>query len=273
MPDTSNSKDMSVVLIACSLAGVEEDVASRPQAAAESLSTTQIAPRSSTPVPTPSEDPHAGLVAPPVQGQGHTALTPHQGLERLAGDMLEHGGYCSVEVGYCQGSPSVEEAVESAVAHGARRIVVVPLVLSLFLSGPSRCLTGDLQQKVAEAQARYPDTKIVYATSPFDHERLVDLLLSKIREYEPVTFKAGAWNLNDLAAGETAVVCAIGGGARFRSRVASLGFTPGVVVKMIQNYGHGAVIVSLRGTRVALGRGEARKVGVSQRGDRRQPGF
>jgi len=32
----------------------------------------------------------------------------------------------------------------------------------------------------------------------------------------------------------------------------------------MQNYGHGAVIVSLRGTRVALGKGEARKVGVTR---------
>ncbi len=55
------------------------------------------------------------------------------------------------------------------------------------------------------------------------------------------------------------------GGTHFRSRMASLGFTPGALVKMVQNYGHGAVIVSLRGTRVALGRGEARKVGVSRR--------
>jgi Fe2+ transport system protein FeoA len=71
-------------------------------------------------------------------------------------------------------------------------------------------------------------------------------------------------SLNDLGVGETAVVCALDGGAHFRSRMASLGFTPGVSVKMMQNYGCGAVIVSLRGTRVALGQGEACKVGVTR---------
>ena len=40
----------------------------------------------------------------------------------------------------------------------------------------------------------------------------------------------------------------------------SLGFTPGVGVDMVQNYGHGPLIVALRGTRVALGRGEANKI-------------
>jgi ferrous iron transport protein A len=70
--------------------------------------------------------------------------------------------------------------------------------------------------------------------------------------------------LSDLGVGEIAVVCALDGGAHFRSRMASFGFTPGVPVKMMQNYRHGAVIVSLRGTRVALGQGEARKVSVAR---------
>ena len=70
--------------------------------------------------------------------------------------------------------------------------------------------------------------------------------------------------LNDLGVGEMAVVCALDGSAHFRSRMASFGFTPGVSVRMMQNYGCGAIIVSLRGTRVALGQGEARKVGVTQ---------
>jgi len=75
-------------------------------------------------------------------------------------------------------------------------------------------------------------------------------------------------HLNDLTAGDVAVVRTLDGGAHFLSRMVSFGFTPGVLVKMVQNYGHGPVIVSLRGTRVALGRGEARKVGVT-----RQSGF
>jgi len=90
------------------------------------------------------------------------------------------------------------------------------------------------------------------------------------REYEPATLKAGACHLNDLTSGETAIVRAIAGGSHFRSRMASLGFTPGTLVKMLQNYGHGAVIVSLRGTRVALGRGEAHKVDVSRDSGRQE---
>ncbi|NMD30963.1 MAG: ferrous iron transport protein A, partial [Chloroflexi bacterium] len=39
-----------------------------------------------------------------------------------------------------------------------------------------------------------------------------------------------------------------------------LGFTPGVQITMIQNYGWGPLIVIVRGTRVALGRGEASQI-------------
>jgi ferrous iron transport protein A len=54
------------------------------------------------------------------------------------------------------------------------------------------------------------------------------------------------------------------GGHHFLSRLASLGFTPGAQLKVVQNYGHGPIIVNLRDTRVALGRGEAAKILVEQ---------
>jgi len=191
-------------------------------------------------------------------------------LENTVRDILARSGYGSVKIGYCRnGSPSIEDAIKDVINHGAQQILVVPTVISLLQIPPCECLVegspNSLLARIAKTQAQYRDTKIIYATPPFDHERVVDLLLSQIREYEPATFRAGVTQLNDLRADETAVVRELDGGTHFRSRMASLGFTPGALVKMVQNYGHGAVIVSLRGTRVALGRGEARKVGVSRR--------
>jgi ferrous iron transport protein A len=54
------------------------------------------------------------------------------------------------------------------------------------------------------------------------------------------------------------------GGHHFLSRLASLGFTPGADLQVVQNYGRGPIIVTLRDTRVALGRGEAQKILVEQ---------
>lgn len=69
-------------------------------------------------------------------------------------------------------------------------------------------------------------------------------------------------SLSAVKAGEVARIQKMEGGRRFLSRLASLGFTPGVQLQVVQNYGRGPIIVSLRGTRVALGRGEASRIVV-----------
>ncbi len=70
--------------------------------------------------------------------------------------------------------------------------------------------------------------------------------------------------LSDLAAGEMGVVHKLAGGWGFTSRLATLGFTPGAKLTMVQNFGRGPLIVNIRGTRIALGRGEAAKVVVTK---------
>ena len=71
-------------------------------------------------------------------------------------------------------------------------------------------------------------------------------------------------SLSAMAPGEVGVVRQLAGGRGFVSRLATLGFTLGVEVNMVQNFGHGPLIVMVRDTRVALGRGEAMKVLVGR---------
>jgi ferrous iron transport protein A len=68
-----------------------------------------------------------------------------------------------------------------------------------------------------------------------------------------------------LSTDEEGAVVGLDGGAGFVARLATLGFTPGAPVKMIQNYAHGPLIVSVRDTRIALGRGQAAKISVRRR--------
>jgi ferrous iron transport protein A len=70
--------------------------------------------------------------------------------------------------------------------------------------------------------------------------------------------------LNNLAPGEMGVVHKLAGGWGFTSRLATLGFTPGAKLTMVQNFGRGPLIVNIRSTRIALGRGEAAKVVVTK---------
>jgi len=39
-----------------------------------------------------------------------------------------------------------------------------------------------------------------------------------------------------------------------------MGFTPGSRVLMVNNYGHGPLLVMVHGARIALGRGEAARI-------------
>jgi len=74
-------------------------------------------------------------------------------------------------------------------------------------------------------------------------------------------------NLSAVQEGESVRVQGIEGGHYCLSRRASLGFTPGVSLRVVQNVGRGPLIVNLRDTRVALGRGEASKIVVQRLAD------
>jgi len=69
--------------------------------------------------------------------------------------------------------------------------------------------------------------------------------------------------LAQLRPGELGYIRALRGGRGFISRLATLGFTLGAEVEMVQNYGRGPLIVMIRDSRVALGRGEAMHILVS----------
>jgi len=73
--------------------------------------------------------------------------------------------------------------------------------------------------------------------------------------------------LAEVSEGIEAVVHELRGGGGFLGRMAALGFTQGAQVAMLRNSGRGPVIVLIRDTRVALGRGEALKVLVGIQAD------
>lgn len=209
--------------------------------------------------------------APPGEDSGQLSVV-HQTTDAsapdqasLLRDLAARGGYRAAHIGYCRGTPDVEAAIERAVAEGSRRVVVTPV---FSVTDAERWLTGGLQEladRVERARTRYADVDIIQTDVPLDHEGLLNLILSKLREYEAgVTVQQGELPLSDLAVGEAGTVRALSGGTTFLSRMAALGFTPGALVRMVQNYRHGAIIVKVRGARVALGRGEARRVRVSK---------
>jgi ferrous iron transport protein A len=71
--------------------------------------------------------------------------------------------------------------------------------------------------------------------------------------------------LSELPAGEHACVMALDFGRGISARLTTLGFTPGAELTMIQNYGHGPLVVTIRDTRIALGRREAQSILIQRK--------
>ncbi len=71
--------------------------------------------------------------------------------------------------------------------------------------------------------------------------------------------------LSAMHVGEHGVVVGLSGGRGLLSRMATLGFTPGAEVIVVQNFGRGPLIAQVRDARIALGRGEARKIRVKKK--------
>ncbi len=68
-----------------------------------------------------------------------------------------------------------------------------------------------------------------------------------------------------LEVGEVGVVQDITGGIGFISRISATGFTQNAEVTMLRNWKRGPVLVFIRDTQMALGRGEAEKIIVRRK--------
>jgi ferrous iron transport protein A len=80
----------------------------------------------------------------------------------------------------------------------------------------------------------------------------------------PIMNHTNIISLTELSVDHHATISAFQIGNVEATRLVSLGFTPGAQVSMTQNYGHGPLIVTVRGTSIALGRGEAARIFVER---------
>ncbi|MFW6303383.1 MAG: FeoA family protein [Candidatus Sumerlaeota bacterium] len=66
--------------------------------------------------------------------------------------------------------------------------------------------------------------------------------------------------LSQAKTGDRLMVVKLQGGRRLASRLADMGIFPGAVLNVVQSLHAGPAIISIRGERMALGRGMADKV-------------
>ena len=70
--------------------------------------------------------------------------------------------------------------------------------------------------------------------------------------------------VTELRPDDVGIIVDLSGGRNFVARCLALGCSPGAEVRVVRNSGHGPLIVSVRGTQVALGRREAERLLVKR---------
>ena len=86
-----------------------------------------------------------------------------------------------------------------------------------------------------------------------------DLALRK-KEAENIQVELTESILSRVASGEKVTVISLGAGWGLQRRLADLGITPGVEIKVISSGRPGQVVLDVRGSRLALGHGVAGKI-------------
>ena len=66
--------------------------------------------------------------------------------------------------------------------------------------------------------------------------------------------------VSEVPAGRTVRLVRIAGGRVLSSRLTSLGIVPGAEIVVMKNASSGPLIIAVQGSRIMLGRGEARKI-------------
>lgn len=72
--------------------------------------------------------------------------------------------------------------------------------------------------------------------------------------------------LSMASVGQGLKVVGLKGGMGFHRRLADMGLVPGAEVKLVCSQNHGPVLIDLKGSRLALGRGMAHRIIVEEEG-------
>jgi len=75
-------------------------------------------------------------------------------------------------------TPTVDEAIDQVVAHGAQRVVVLPTMLVRGNEHTEK----EIRDAVTRATERHPTVDLLYAW-PFEEERLIELLAEQAGEF------------------------------------------------------------------------------------------
>jgi hypothetical protein len=101
--------------------------------------------------------------------------------------LQESGRDGATRMRYCGSEPSsVEEAVEQAASQVCKQVLVVPVALAMERA-PNGASLRDMSERIANLNARFPNTEIVYLGPPFDRIHRITSILATAHQQAPET--------------------------------------------------------------------------------------
>ena len=111
-----------------------------------------------------------------VLAHGSKVRTGNEGLFKIVEMLRAMGKWDMVEACFLQlVKPGLTEAVEDLIGRGAKRVVVMPLLL---FSGNH--VTKDIPEKIAKEQEKFPEVEFCYAKSIGADERIAQITRERI---------------------------------------------------------------------------------------------
>jgi ferrous iron transport protein A len=198
---------------------------------------------------------------------GVILLTQNDIPPGLVQAVKKQGGYKVVEVGFISDQnldANLQKVVDKVIASGVERVILIPA----NPAGLGAHMVTRIEEFVADREVVFPETEFVFVAPVIDADHQANFLVDALRKSENANGDVQSMPLSALSPCSTSIIQRLIGEGDFISRLAALGFIPGSPVHVVQNFGVGPIIVSVRGGRLALGREEANKIRVKRTGSR-----
>ncbi|AHM68379.1 sirohydrochlorin chelatase [Paenibacillus polymyxa] len=120
---------------------------------------------------------------------GHGSRDPegNQELLEFAQAVADRAPGTCVETCFLElARPSIAEGVQACMDKGATRVVFIPIIL--FAAVHAKI---DIPKAIDRAKAKYPQLEFVYGRPIGVHEKIVSILLDRLKEARPVAVPAG----------------------------------------------------------------------------------
>ena len=121
-----------------------------------------------------------------LMAHGSRIPEANSAVNEIAGMVKQFAGYDIVEVSFRENhSPNIQEGIDTCVAKGAERILLVPYFLYLGAH-----VLEDLPKELEEARQRHPNVEMAMGKHLGVHKRLAKLVIDRIEE----AFDEKGWN-------------------------------------------------------------------------------